>query len=105
MENVIWKSVSQPFTLQGNLLLHMIWVIVSSVFQIINWTKLDGGGIYLHFLLFKKTPYYKTDLYWREGFYKIPEDYDFEKGGIIEITTEGIKLKEDNRWKRAIEFC
>ena len=48
------------------------------MFQIINWTKLDGGGIYLHFLLFKKTPYYKTDLYWREGFYKIPEDYDFD---------------------------
>lgn len=59
--------------------------------------KIRWGGIYLHFLLFKKTPYYKTDLYWREGFYKIPEDYDFEKGGIIEITTEGIKLKEDNR--------
>lgn len=34
---------------------------------------------YLHFLFFKKTPWYETDLYWKEGFYNLSpkiNDYD-----------------------------
>ncbi len=51
-----------------------------------------GGQIYLHFLFYKKTQYWDTDQYWRDGFYKIPDDYDFSKGGIVRITTDGIEL-------------
>lgn len=53
-----------------------------------------GGQLYLHFLLFKKTQYWKTDQYWKDGFYKIPQGYDFSEGRIVEITTDEIKLLE-----------
>lgn len=55
----------------------------------------EGEKIYLHFLFFKKTQYWNTTQYWKEDFYQIPEDYDFSKGGLIEITTEGIRLHHE----------
>lgn len=30
---------------------------------------------YLHFLFFKKTPWYDTDIYWREGYYTIENNF------------------------------
>lgn len=58
----------------------------------ISRIQLGGAKIYLHFMCFKKTPYYATQNYWKDRFYKIPKDYDFSKGGIVEISTEGIRL-------------
>lgn len=55
---------------------------------------MGGARLYLHFMCFKKTPYYKTDNYWKNDFYKIPKEYDFSKGGIVEISTDGIKLSK-----------
>ena len=52
-----------------------------------------GGKIYLHFLFFKKTIYRDTDLYWKDGFYKVPSEFDFNSGkGRIIISTNGIRL-------------
>jgi len=44
-------------------------------------------------MCFKKTPYYITDNYWKDGFYQIPSGYDFSKGGVVEISTDSIRLK------------
>jgi len=51
-----------------------------------------AAQIYLHFLFFKKTPYLIADHYWKKGFYKIPTDYDFSKGGVVQITNSGIEM-------------
>ena len=40
----------------------------------------------------KKTPYYQTNNYWKDGFYQIPKGYDFTKGELIEISTDNIKI-------------
>lgn len=54
-----------------------------------------AARLYLHFLYFKKTKYWLENThYWRSGFYKIPDDYDFSKGGIVEITSDSIQLKQ-----------
>ncbi|MCH3997038.1 MAG: hypothetical protein LKE67_05625 [Lactobacillus amylovorus] len=47
---------------------------------------------YLHFLFFKKTPYLKTDSYWRDGFYRIPNNFNFDKNAEILITRNGITV-------------
>ena len=62
-----------------------------------QWYKMpNGGNIYLHFLCFKKTIYRQTEVYWREGFYKIPVDFDFEhSNGLIRISTESIELLDN----------
>ena len=61
--------------------------------------KYDGNKIidpfdrelpYLHFLFFKKTPWYKTDTYWRDGFYQV--DDDIEEREFIHIDSRGIFL-------------
>lgn len=53
-----------------------------------------AARLYLHFLYFKKTKYWEENTnYWQPGFYQIPEDYDFSKGGIVEITTDYIRIK------------
>lgn len=53
-----------------------------------------AAQLYLHFLFFKKTKYWaENQNYWRKDFYQIPNGYDFSKGGIVEITTEYIRLK------------
>lgn len=64
------------------------------LFQTANGTKCRyGGKIYLHFLFFKKTIYRQTDIYWRDGFYKIPAGFDFEKENrMIKISTETIEV-------------
>lgn len=49
-----------------------------------NGTKLP----YLHFLFFKKTPWYDTDLYWREGYWKINGKISDYK--TINISLDGI---------------
>ena len=54
-----------------------------------------AAQLYLHFLYFKKTKYWdENQNYWRPGFYQIPNDYDFEDGGIVEITTDYIRLRK-----------
>lgn len=50
---------------------------------------------YLHFLFFKKTPYLHTDNYWRNGFYQIPKNYNFDKGGKVIITRSYIIVEKD----------
>lgn len=56
--------------------------------------RLGSSGspmIYLHFLFFKRTIYRDTDIYWRKGYYKLPDTFDFENAkGIINISTAGI---------------
>ena len=51
-----------------------------------------AGKLYLHFMCYKKTPYYQTNNYWKDGFYQIPKGYDFTKGELIEISTDNIKI-------------
>lgn len=58
----------------------------------ISRIRYGGAKLYLHFMCYKKTPYYITDNYWKNGFYKIPKEYDFSKGEIVEISTDGIKI-------------
>ena len=60
----------------------------------ISRIRSGGAKLYLHFMCYKKTPYYITDNYWKNDFYKIPKEYDFSKGGIVEISTDGIKLSK-----------
>ncbi|MGN9010571.1 DUF6625 family protein [Lactobacillus amylovorus] len=62
-----------------------------------NNRKLLGNNPlpYLHFLFFKKTPYLKTNVYWRNGFYKIPEGFNFDGNKQILITWTGITIKSD----------
>lgn len=43
---------------------------------------------YLHFLFFKKTPYYKTQQYWRVGFYQV--DSNFEKYNLLRFDVNKI---------------
>ena len=43
---------------------------------------------YLHFLFFKKTPYYKTENYWKSGYYML--DRDFSKSKFIKFNHKGI---------------
>lgn len=50
---------------------------------------------YLHFLFFKKTPYLKTDSYWRDDFYRIPDNFNFDKNAKILITRRDITVKSD----------
>lgn len=45
---------------------------------------------YIHFLFFKKTPFYKTNKYWREGFYRVPEDFFVHDSKCIIFTNKGI---------------
>lgn len=44
---------------------------------------------YIHFLFFKKTPWYDTNLYWKDGYYKLPNS-DFDKIGKIAVSFDGI---------------
>lgn len=49
---------------------------------------------YIHYLFFKRTPFYSTEHYWREGFYKItPADLQASKGTIL-FDTDGITISE-----------
>ena len=60
-----------------------------------QWYKMPvgGGQAYLHFLCFKKNIYRQSDVYWRDGFYKIPRDFDFENEKcLIKISTESIEI-------------
>jgi len=63
----------------------------------ISKIQFGGGKIYLHFMCFKKTPYYVTDNYWKDGFYQIPNGYDFSKGGVVNISTERIRLNKGSK--------
>lgn len=57
-------------------------------------TSPDGKDLpYLHFLFFKKTKYLKTDNYWKDGFWKIPDDVDISKLSKITFTIEEVKGK------------
>ena len=47
------------------------------------------------FLFFKKTPYLHTDNYWRNGFYQIPKNYNFDKGGKVIITRSYTMVEKD----------
>lgn len=49
---------------------------------------------YLHFLFFKKTPYYDTDVYWRDGFYKIDNSFDNYKRIIFNNNEVGAVLQD-----------
>lgn len=54
-----------------------------------------AARLYLHFLYFKKTKYWPENTnYWKPGFYQIPDGYDFSKGGVVEITTDHIRIKQ-----------
>lgn len=59
-----------------------------------QWYKMTyNSNIYLHFLFFKKNIYRKTNIYWKDGFYKIPHNFNFENNNyIIKISTESIEI-------------
>lgn len=50
---------------------------------------------YLHFLFFKKTPFRKTDNYWREDFYHIDNEFVKNNGYII-INNHNITYKDEH---------
>ena len=59
-----------------------------------------SARLYLHFLYFKKTKYWGENTnYGKSGFYKIADNYDFSKGGIVEITPNYIRLKNDIQYR------
>lgn len=49
---------------------------------------------YLHFLFFKKTPFRKTDNYWREDFYHIDNEF-VKNNGFIIINNHNIMYKDE----------
>lgn len=51
--------------------------------------------IYLHFLFFKKSRYFKTGYEWNKGAYKIPHKYKFNVSETILITYKGIERKNE----------
>lgn len=52
---------------------------------------------YLHYLFFKKTPFYQTEDYWREDFWQIQEmDYSKTNGKII-FDNHHVSFKPQNR--------
>lgn len=38
---------------------------------------------YLHFLFFKKTPFWDNENYWKDGYYQISDEFESNKGTII----------------------
>ncbi len=44
---------------------------------------------YLHFLFFKKTPWHKTESYWREGYYRL--NASIEEYGQVCISLDGVQ--------------
>lgn len=60
-----------------------------------NKISSDVAKLYLHFMLFKKTPYCETTEYWKGDYYSIPQDYDFSRGGVVEISTKGLCVKTE----------
>lgn len=52
----------------------------------------DGRELpYLHFLFFKKTKYLETDKYWKNGFWKIPENKKLERNDVVEFSLVGVE--------------
>ncbi len=54
--------------------------------------RFDGKELpYLHYLFFKKTPFYQTDHYWKDDFYKIKGmDFETSRGKIV-FTNDSIR--------------
>lgn len=67
-------------------------------YDLSNGTIVDTSGReipYLHFLFFKKTPFYKTEHYWKENFYMISDNQIDRSRGIILFDVTGIRCKND----------
>lgn len=59
--------------------------------------RYDGLELpYLHFLFFKKTNYKKTEIYWRDGFYKLQGVWNTNKNTIITISINSIEEEKSN---------
>lgn len=50
--------------------------------------------IYLHFLFFKKTPWFDTDYYWHDDFWKIGKVDDYSQCKKIGFNYKGLTFKE-----------
>lgn len=50
---------------------------------------------YLHFIFFKKTKYLKTENYWSNDFWQVPSDYDYNYGGVVEISNKWVRLRKN----------
>ena len=48
---------------------------------------------YLHFLFFKKTPFWDTPHYWKSGFYCLPQDVSIIKDGIVIFDNKTVSYK------------
>lgn len=48
---------------------------------------------YLHFLFFKKTPFWDTPNYWKSGFYCLPQDISKIKDGMVIFDNKSISYK------------
>ena len=48
---------------------------------------------YLHFLFFKKTPFWDTPNYWKSGFYCLPQDISIIKNGMVIFDNKSISYK------------
>lgn len=67
-------------------------------YDISNGTLFDPNGRelpYLHFLFFKKTPFYRTEYYWKQDFYNISEEQIQKCHGLILFDVTGIRYKND----------
>ena len=49
---------------------------------------------YLHFMFFKKTPFWDNENYWTDGFYQINNEFESNKGFII-INNQNITYKNE----------
>lgn len=49
---------------------------------------------YLHFLFFKKTPFYQTDIYWKDDFWKVSDSTINQGKGFIIFTNKEVFYKE-----------
>ena len=48
---------------------------------------------YLHFLFFKKTPFWNTPNYWKPGFYCLPQDISVIKNGYVYFDNKAISYQ------------
>lgn len=64
------------------------------IYDLSNGSIIDPIGRelpYLHYLFFKKTPFYKTENYWKDYFYMISSDKINNNIGEIKFDIQGIK--------------
>ena len=60
----------------------------------LDWVRHNGAAWVCKNTCTNIEPTSENTNYWQSGFYQIPDNYDFSKGGIVEITPSYIRLKQ-----------